>query len=255
VELESVAADLERDHVALVAISYDPVEALGDFAAKHGITYPLLSDVGSHVIRALGLLNEGARDNYGIPYPGVFVLDQDGIVVEKRFFASHRERESGVGLIEAALNIVATRHGAEDRASAEAVQVRVSLDSPTFAYWQRLRLTVELTIDAGFHVYGRPVAKGYIPLSIDVEPIDGLVVGDPRWPAAHLWTIAGLDEEFWVYDGVVRVSIPLTFGLPRGTGDQTIRVNVELQACDDTTCLLPARVTAVLPVKEKGFVD
>ena len=37
--------------------SYDPPDVLRAFAAKHGITFPLLSDSGSAIIRRYGLLN------------------------------------------------------------------------------------------------------------------------------------------------------------------------------------------------------
>ena len=40
-----------------VAVSYDSVVILREFDATYGITYPLLADEGSHVIRALGLIN------------------------------------------------------------------------------------------------------------------------------------------------------------------------------------------------------
>ncbi len=96
--------DLEANGIALFAISYDSVEILRGFADKHDIRFPLLSDEGSRVIRQLGLINERVQEDhavYGIkpnprhvdlPYPGVFVLDEDGIIVHKRFHESYRER-------------------------------------------------------------------------------------------------------------------------------------------------------------------
>jgi peroxiredoxin len=75
------------------------------FAGTHGIAFPLLSDEGSRVIRALGLINARVQEDhaaYGIkqnprhvdlPYPGVFVLDRDGVIAQKRFHQSYRERD------------------------------------------------------------------------------------------------------------------------------------------------------------------
>ena len=97
--------------MALFAISYDSVEILRDFAATHGITYHLLSDEGSHAMRGLGLINDRVQEDhavYGIkpsarhvnlPYPGVYVLDRAGVVVQKRFYESYREGDTGPGLI------------------------------------------------------------------------------------------------------------------------------------------------------------
>ena len=98
-------------------------------------------------------------------------------------------------------------------------------------------------------------AKLVIPLSVEVGSIDGLIVGEAHWPAPHPFRIGGLDEDFQVYDGVARGSLPLTFALPPGSGNQTIQVGVAFQACDAMTCLLPSRVSLSLAVEEAGLVD
>jgi hypothetical protein len=38
--------------------------------------------------------------HYGIPYPGLFVLDEEGVVVEKRFEQSYRHRPNAVAWAE-----------------------------------------------------------------------------------------------------------------------------------------------------------
>src|SRR6266852_6175323 len=127
---------LTASGIALFAISYDSVAVLADFAAKHGITFPLLSDEGSRVIRGLGLINAGVREDhafYGIkpnprhvdlPYPGIYVLDEAGIVAQKRFHESYRERDTGAGLLDRVLGIGAPASGAEARIDREAVHIR-----------------------------------------------------------------------------------------------------------------------------------
>ena len=74
------------------------MDVLARFAAAHGVTFPLLSDEGSKVIRELGMLDEqvyehhaafGVTDRddrfWGVPYPGEFLLDERGVVTQKRF--------------------------------------------------------------------------------------------------------------------------------------------------------------------------
>jgi peroxiredoxin len=267
VELQELAAELAAEQVAIFAISYDSVATLAAFAAKHHITYSLLSDEGSRVIRALGLLNEQifehhayygiarVESHYGVPYPGVFVLDQGGRVVDKRFQQSFRERETAVGLAESALHLTASRHGAQASVYAGSVGVRAYLDSPTYRYFQRLRLALELTIEPDFHIYGQPVPDGYVPLQVEVAPIDGMVVGDACWPTPRQLTIAALDEQFWIYEGTIHGSLSLTFEGARGAGDHVIRVSVAFQACSATDCLEPSRVTLELSVREMRHVD
>ena len=201
----------------MFAISYDAVDVLRGFADKHGITYTLLSDEGSKVIRQLGLLNEHVYEHHaayevpkqdrhwGVPYPGAFLLDAQGRVIQKRFQQSYRERETGFGILEQGFGVDSSTHRPEADGQSEGVKVCAHLDSETYRFFQRLWLTVELIIDPGLHIYGRPIPEGYIPLSIAVAPLDGLVVGEPRWPAPHPYRVEGLDEALSVYEGNVAV--------------------------------------------------
>jgi hypothetical protein len=251
--------------VALFAISYDSVAVLRDFAAAHGISYRLLSDEGSHVIRALGLLNARVQEDhahYGIapnprhvdlPYPGVFVLDAEGRVGEKRFYESYRERETGGGLIAQALGIFAEPVAPAD-AAGPVVRARAWLDSPTYAFFQRLALTVELTITPGFHVYGAPVPPGLVPLSVEVAPIDGLEVGPVTWPTPQRFQMPELGDQLWVHHGAVRGTLPLTFTAPPGGGDHVVGVTVRYQACDESTCFAPSSLALDVPVREVALV-
>src|SRR5215469_213937 len=181
IDLQRVAANLAATGVALFAISYDSVDVLRDFAALHGITYPLLSDVGSHAMRGLGLINERVQEDhavYGIqpnarhvnlPYPGAFFLDRDGLVAQKRFYESYRERDTGTGLIAQTLGII-DEPSARVVATNSPVTVRAWLDSPTYVFFQRLMLTVEVSIESGFCVCAEPSRDGVTPLSIAIEP-------------------------------------------------------------------------------------
>ncbi len=250
VELQKVWDALQSNGIALFAVSYDSVETLAAFARDFDITYPLLSDQGSRVITSLGLLNEQAgEDIAGVPHPGVFVLDEHGVVTDKRFFISYRERETGAGLLEQALGIAAPSHGSEAIAAADVVSVRAWVDSPTFVYSQRLWLTADVSIAPGYHVYGQPIPRGYVPLSIAVEPVERLLVGEPTWPAPAPFRVQGLPEQFYVYEGSLRVALPLTFGMRPVAGDQLISVTVGFQACTAAECLAPSTVRFALPVQ------
>jgi peroxiredoxin len=76
---------------------------LAEFADKRQITFPLLSDTDSKTINAYGLLNkEAKRKAEGIPYPGTFLIDKDGIIRAKLFVDGYRERHSVNELLKAA---------------------------------------------------------------------------------------------------------------------------------------------------------
>jgi peroxiredoxin len=257
---------LHADGVALFAISYDSVEILRAFAEKHTITFPLLSDEGSHVIRRLGMINERVQDDhahYGIkpdprhvnlPYPGVFVLDEHGVVTHKRFHESYRVRDTGASLIAETLGQRRAEHVPGATRKTEAVSVHAWLDSATYVFFQRLHVNVEVTVEPGFHVYGHPVPDGLVPLAMTVAPIENVEVGAARWPAPHPVRVDGPEEELWAYDGTVHGSLPLTFTGAPGAGDHVVQVTVSYQACSDSTCLVPTSVFLELPVKEIALV-
>jgi hypothetical protein len=261
-----VLPELTANGVALFAISYDTVAVLAAFTEAHGIGYRLLSDDGSLFMRTFGLINERVQEDhavYGIaptsrhlnlPYPGVFVLDETGTITHKRFYESYRERDTGVGLIAETLGIFAEQRGAQMAADGQTTRVRAWLDSPTYCAFQRLHLTVELTIAPGFHIYGEPTPSGYVPLSVDITSIDGLELRPMQWPSPHSFRVEGLDERFWVYEGTICGALPFAFTAPPGAGDQVLQATVIYQACSTSTCLPPERIHLETLVKETALV-
>jgi len=257
---------LRGEGVALFAISYDCVEILRAFAEKYGITFPLLSDQGSHVIRRLGLLNERVQEDHahygiasdsrhvGLPYPGVFVLDERGVITQKRFHESYRVRDTGGGLVAQTLGRLEAVNASTMTDEDGAVRVRTWLDSPTYAFFQRLHVNVEVSVAPGFHVYGEPVPAGFVPLSVKVAPIEGVEIGAVEWPTPHPLTVDGLNEQFWVHEETVRSSLPLTFSGPPGAGDHVLQITVSYQACRNSACLVPTSISLSLPVKEVALV-
>ncbi len=258
--------DLEANGIALFAISYDSVEVLHGFADKHDIRFPLLSDEGSRVIRQLGLINEHVQEDhavYGIkpnprhvdlPYPGVFVLDENGIIVHKRFHESYRERDTGAALIAQTLGVVETASTSSVGAPGELVSVRAWLDSSTYSFFQRMHVNIELRIAPGFSVYGAPAPVGKMPLSVHVAPLDGVEIGAATWPAVTPWKMEGLGVEFSVHRGTVRGFVPLTFAAPPGGGDHTVELDLRYQAFSASDFLSPASVRLSLPVREVALV-
>jgi cytochrome c biogenesis DsbD-like protein/AhpC/TSA family protein len=257
--------DFVRNGIAVFAISYDPGPVLAKFAETHGIQYPLLADEGSQVIRRLGLFNEHVYEHHaaygipkremfwGVPYPGAFLLAEDGRVLQKRFQQSYRERETGAALLEQGFGGRSSFPKAQTHAQGEEVMIRAMLDSDTYRWFQRLWLTVEVTPALGLHVYGQPIPDGYIPLSVEVEPIDGLEIGLPEFPTPQPYRIAGLDEEFFVYERHVEVSVPLTF--TREGDDLTLHLTVRYQACSEADCFPPQTVRLQLPVKAADLIE
>ena len=266
VELQRNLPDFERNGIAVFGISYDPVDVLARFAATHGISFPLLSDEGSKVIRQLGMLDEQVYEHHaafgytdredrfwGVPYPGEFLLDERGVVTQKRFQKNYRERETSQTILEQGFAVEASSHGPEARGEASGVAVRAFLDAKEYRIYQRLRVNLEVVVPSGWHVYGLPIPEGYIPLSVSVAPIEGLEVGEPVLTTPHPFRVEGLEEQFFVHDGKVSVAVPAVF--TKNVGDQTVHVEVRFQACSSDQCQRPNGVRLDLPIKAENHLE
>jgi peroxiredoxin Q/BCP len=103
---------IEEAGVQVIGISYDSAAVSKAFAAKHKITFPLLSDPDSKTIAAYALKNKetagrkfGAINLDGVPYPGTLLVDQDGIVRAKLFVDGYKDRHSVADLVKAAASL------------------------------------------------------------------------------------------------------------------------------------------------------
>lgn len=94
-ELEKRAAAFQAAGYPIVTVSVDTVELVRKFSQASNITYTMLADPTGSVTQAIGI-----RDSqypvgsfaYGVPQPGIFVLDTNGRVRAKFFVKGYRER-------------------------------------------------------------------------------------------------------------------------------------------------------------------
>lgn len=87
--------DFERAGFSIIALTYDSPALQAAFIEANGIEFPMLSDVAAQSVQALGILNLGyvpGDDHYGIPYPGIFILDESMTVQGKLFLESYAHR-------------------------------------------------------------------------------------------------------------------------------------------------------------------
>ena len=108
VQLQKDIKEIEATGTQVVGISYDAVDVLKNFADKSKVTYLLLSDEGSKTIDAYGIRNKGAPAGTrgdGIPHPGTYLVDKEGVVQAKWFLNGYIQRHENKPLIEAAKKI------------------------------------------------------------------------------------------------------------------------------------------------------
>jgi len=166
--------DFEAADVWVAAISNDPVGAIAQFCAEHGITYDFLSDERSVLIGRLGILNDLIEPEdalHGIPFPGAYLLDERGIVLQKYFHREYQVREVPAFVLAEGFGLPVSLEG-YPRAMAEqdGVRLEVVLGAPDLKFRQRAQLHVRLDVrDAA--IAGEPAftASG-----------EGETVGPPR---------------------------------------------------------------------------
>jgi hypothetical protein len=244
------------------------VSTLHRFADAHGITYPLLADEGSIAITELGLLNvtlEEERKAYnrpvedrhrGIPYPGSFLLDEDGVVVGKRFEDSHRIRPTANMLMSQFFGAGENAPEGLVQTASPGVQVAAWLDSGVLAANQLQNVHVRFQLDDGVHLYTEPVPSGFRAVDVQLTGDDRIHVEETTPLVGHEFSIEGLEEQFFVVEDTVDMSIPFFLLTNRDTaGDGShavpLQVVVSYQACTADDCYLPERVELALDLREE----
>ncbi len=144
-ELQSRYADITRQGLGLIAISYDAPETHKKFAESRSITFPMISDAGSAIIKQYGLLNETADPKsrtFGIPHPGTFIVDRKGVVVARFFEDAYQERYTAATI----LNTLGAGVGAGS-VSADTMHLTMtaSISDTIAAPGERLSVTVNVT--------------------------------------------------------------------------------------------------------------
>jgi peroxiredoxin len=94
---------IEDVGVQIVGISYDDPKVLKTASERMKITFPLLSDRESQTIDAYHIRNDSAKGKaVGVPDPGTFIVDRQGVIRAKLFLEGYRDRHTTEALITAA---------------------------------------------------------------------------------------------------------------------------------------------------------
>lgn len=94
-QLQENKAGFDAAGIGMVAITYDEPAVQQAFIDKFKITIPVLSDSTALTFKTLGILNTDYAPGdfqYGIPHPGIIVVDSGGWVVGKLFLEDYSSR-------------------------------------------------------------------------------------------------------------------------------------------------------------------
>jgi peroxiredoxin len=223
-QLQEAKADFEAKGIHVASLTYDSEAILQGFAVRRGITYPMLSDPDSKIIKSFGILNLEAKGfSAGIPYPGIYLISPSG-VIEKRFFEDKYT----------------------DRYTPNNIYAELFGGVPTGS---RVKLFVTMTPQAHAHLYA-PGAEtnGYKIVSLTLDPSTDYRAEPTVYPASTLMSFPALKEKDPVYSSKtvltrdVVLSATKDFSSTIGTG-RTVHIAGALlyQACDDHQCFTPVQ--------------
>ncbi len=108
-KLSEQTNEFQKLGISVAAITYDAPADLKKFHDRNSIAFPIAHDPNSELIKRLGILNLGPQPGdgaYGIPYPGMFLLDKNGVVLSKFAEESYKDRPDYGHVLESAATLV-----------------------------------------------------------------------------------------------------------------------------------------------------
>ena len=240
-ELERSLEKFRTQGLGVAAISYDSPAVLRHFSERMGgFHFPLLSDEGSTVIRAFGIFNHNIPEGdefYGIPFPGTFLVDENGVVRAKYFEPMHRQRYT-------ADSILVREFGASAGRRVEVVTDHLRLVAfpaqDVASRGNRITLALDLDLPPKMHVYA-PGVEGYRPVAVEIDH-PSLQSHQTDFPVPEILHLEAIKETVPVYHGRVRILKDVTIS-PRLRDEKVaIPIAFSYQACDDKVCYAPSKV-------------
>jgi peroxiredoxin len=266
-ELQSQYDTLRKDGLGLVGISYDSQDILAAFSEQHGITFPLLSDVGSETIKRYGILNTVAEEGLGpngkdpdviaqvklyvsanganerqrgIPFPGTFIVDRGGRVKARFFEDSYTVRDT-VSNIRVRLND-ANAPVTGTRIASRQLDVVTYPSDAAIAPGNRFSVVTQITPHKGVHVYA-PGAANYKVIELKVLPAQYIRALAPAYPPSEIYFFKPLNERVPTYQKPFTISQDIVLDGQASTRtalsaqtSMTIGGALTYQACDDRLC-------------------
>jgi hypothetical protein len=262
VQLQEKMSAFDALGISVLAISYDEPDALKDFQDAYGITYTLLSDPDSKVIRDYGILNtliaEDDHPWFGIPFPGTYVTDSQGIITHKFFENNLVLRVGPEELLRAVDGDALSEYMGNPVSDSADAEPKVFLEGENLAVGVLQHLVCQINVPQGRHLYADPAPQGMIPFTLTLDAQSKLVIRELIRPASEAHTMAGTGEVIQVNHGRVELRLPITANAAiTSTTEPTmldLSGEVSWQTCDEDVCDVPRRSRFAFNVPIEGAV-
>jgi len=240
VELEQSFDALTEAGLGVVAISYDRVEILRSFADRHGgFHYSMLSDTDSKIIDAFGIRNVNHAEGmfgYGIPFPGTYIVDADGVVRAKFFIQPHNQRYTADTILIKTLGV-----GGGRRTEVQLPQFKfvAYASQDTVRPGNHFLLVADIELPDRMHLYAP--GSDYTPVDLSIVDNPALREGALELPEPEILYLDVIDESVPVYLHKVRIQREVTLAPRHSAGTIRVAATLSYQTCDDEICFPPAK--------------
>lgn len=188
---------------------------------------------------------ESNSQTYGIPFPGTFLLDPQGVVTARFFEQAYQERSTVASILARLgdrLEVPATK------VSSPQLELTSYATDAAVAPGTHFSLVLDVRPGPGIHVYA-PGVSGYRPIRLSLEPQPGVILRDALYPPSEIYHFVPLNERVPVYQRPFRVvqdvaidASPEAQKALKSVSSLTLRGRLDYQACDDKICFSPQTV-------------
>jgi hypothetical protein len=215
-----------------------------------GIRFTMLADTESQIIKDFRLMNpdtEPGSRNYGMAFPGSYIVDAEGIVQHKFFNKSHRQRVTTKTVL---MTAYAAGDGNGPRIEADVepqFNLTVMPTQDSVSGGQTISLVADIDLYDKVHLYAP--GSSYRAVDIKIADSPALQQGELSLPEPEMIYLEAIDETVPVYHGKVRISREVAVS-PLYRGDTiTIAATLSYQTCDDELCYLPDQMALEFQLK------
>ncbi len=157
-----------------------------------------------------------------------------------------------VSLLLCCLFIFATSPAQDDsglpRSSAHNVKVSHKLSVDRVAKGSTFQIALILDIAKGWHVNShRPTTQYLIPTDVQLEPREGYIVTDIKYPKGALQKLGFSDQPLDVYEETITIFVSVKVSETLASDGDTVRGKLRVQSCDDKVCLAPSTISLAIP--------
>jgi thiol:disulfide interchange protein DsbD len=131
------------------------------------------------------------------------------------------------------------------------IDTKLSVDK--VAPGSNFQAVVILHIAEGWHVNSHTPTHDYlIGTNLTLEPREGFIVTDIRYPKGGLLKFDFAEDTMDVYEGTVPIFVSLKASDKLASGTDTLAGTLEAQACNNQVCIAPSSIPIRIPVEVVG---